>query len=172
MKNILLWVLLGCVFMGNAQEEQEFSIPEYTLTIDGIVNEGLAIVTGERGKQRDWEAFRMLFDVDAKISVVNHDSLGNAILRVYSLSQFVRLGMRFYETDGFIEYEISSRVEEYNGMASVFQGYYAKELGFEEKGVNMYQLFHDGQRWWITSLVWTNDRNGIMLPKKYDGPLK
>ena len=66
----------------------------------------------------------------------------------------------------------SSTVEEYNGIATVFQGYYAKELDMEEKGVNSYQLFYDGTRWWITGLIWTSDRNGVALPKKYNGPLK
>ncbi len=171
MKNLLFCFFVSVNFVGFAQDST-INYPDYTLTIEGIVNKGLTIVSGEEGVERDWEAFRMLFDPKAQISVVNHDSLGNAVHQVYSLGQFVRLGMKFYETDGFIEYEISSIIEEYNGLATVFQGYYAKELDYEEKGVNSYQLFFDGSRWWITSLIWTSDRNGIQLPKKYDGPLK
>ena len=171
MKN-LLFVFCLIVIIPVFGQEKTHSLPPYMYSIDGVVNEGLAIITGERGEKRDWEAFRMLFDPNAQISVVNHDSLGNAVRNVYSLEQFVRLGMRYYETDGFIEYEISSVIDEYNGIATVFQGYYAKELDIEEKGINTYQLFFDGTRWWITGLMWTSDRNGVKLPEKYDGSLK
>lgn len=31
----------------------------------------------------------------------------------------------------------------------------------EKKGVTSYQLFHDVKIWWIMSLIWTRDRNGV-----------
>jgi len=58
-------------------------------------------------------------------------------------------------------------VDEYNGIAQVFQSYYAKELDIEEKGINSFQLVHDGKRWWIFNILWTNDRNGNKVPSKY-----
>lgn len=149
-----------------AQETSTFDSTA-VYSIHGIVNEPLNIITGKRGKKRDWEAFRSCFSPEARIEVVVHDTLGNAILRSYSLEQFVRLGMQFYENDGFIEYEIAKVVNEYNSIANVFQSYYAKELDFEEKGINSYHLYHDGKRWWITHLIWTSDRNGIKVPDKY-----
>lgn len=136
-------------------------------SIDSIVVRGLNIVSGKEGAERDWEAFRQLFAADAHISVLVHDSLGRGHLRSYTLEEFVRLGMQYYETDGFIEYEITKTVNEYNGIAQVFQSYYAKELEVEEHGVNSYQLVYDGNRWWITSLLWVSDRNGVKLPKAY-----
>ena len=72
-----------------------------------------------------------------------------------------------YEQDGFIEYEIKKTIDSYNGIVHVFQSYYAKELDFEEKGINSYQLIFDGERWWISNLLWTSNRNGIELPKEY-----
>jgi hypothetical protein len=136
-------------------------------TIDGVINEGLNIVSGKRGENRDWEAFRQLFTDNAQISVLVHDSLENAQIHTYSLEQFVRIGMQFYEKDGFIEYEMGRTIEEYNGVATVFQSYYAKELGLEEEGINTYQLIFDGKRWWISSLLWTSNRNGVEVPSKY-----
>jgi hypothetical protein len=49
----------------------------------------------------------------------------------------------------------------------MFQSYYAKELEIEEKGINSFQLVHDGKRWWIFNILWTNDRNGVKVPEKY-----
>jgi len=162
----ILFVLFGNLYL-SAQNLTELD-SSIVKTIDGTINESLIIITGERGKKRNWESFRQLFTPTAQISVLNHDSIGNGIIRTYTLEEFVRIGMKYYEGDGFIEYELNKTVNEYNGIAHVFQGYYAKESNIEEKGINSFQLVFDGKRWWITSLLWVSDRNGVKLPAKYD----
>ena len=137
-------------------------------TIDGTINEVLKIVSGEKGVNRNWEAFRFLFTPNAQITVLRHEENNANVPVTYSLEEFVRLGMRFYENDGFIEYELNKTIDEYNGIAHAFQSYYAKELDIEEQGINSYQLVHDGTRWWIVSLLWTNNRNGVPLPEEYN----
>tara|TARA_B110000046_G_C12940591_1_gene375580 strand:- start:118 stop:618 length:501 start_codon:yes stop_codon:yes gene_type:complete len=135
-------------------------------TIDGTINETYKIITGEKGKNRNWEAFRLLFTDDAQLSVLRHDTSGKNITNTYTLEKFVRLGIKYYENDGFVEYPIKTIINEYNGIANVFQSYYAKELNYEEKGVNSFQLINDGKRWWIKSLLWTSDNNGIKIPEQ------
>jgi hypothetical protein len=135
-------------------------------TIEGTINETYKIITGERGEKRNWEAFRQLFTPDAQISVLIHDTLGNGIIKTYTLEEFVRIGMKYYENDGFIEYPLKTIINEYNGIANVFQSYYAKELELEEQGVNSLQLIFDGDRWWITSILWTSNLNGVELPNE------
>lgn len=146
-----------------AQEE----IPEHVKSIDAIVKKGLDIISGEKGEIRDWEAFRNLFTATATFSFVQHDTSGNSRYRSFTLEEFVRIGRRGYEGNGFLEYELNKTVNEYNGIAHVFQSYYAKGLR-EEKGINSYQLMHDGKRWWITSLIWVSNENGTPLPKGYE----
>jgi hypothetical protein len=136
-------------------------------TIEGTINETYKIISGERGEKRNWEAFRQLFTPQAQMSVLLHDSTGNGILRTYTLEQFVRIGKEYYENDGFIERPIRTVIHEYNGIANVFQSYYAKELDVEEEGVNSLQLMFDGKRWWITSVLWTNNGNGVQLPDEF-----
>ena len=71
---------------------------------------------------------------------------------------------------GYIEYEISKVVNEYNGIASVFQTFYGKDSeNKEEMGINSYQLVYFNHRWWIANLLWTGDNNGVKVPKKYLG---
>lgn len=133
-------------------------------TIDGIINEGLKIITGEKGKTRDWEAYRMLFIPNAQITYLHHDTTGKNIPFTSTLEEFVRAGRAYYENDGFIEYELKNKVIEYNGVANAFQSYYAKEKEHEELGVNSYHLIWDGKRWRITNILWTNNINGAELP--------
>jgi hypothetical protein len=133
-------------------------------TIDGTINESLKIITGERGKNRNWEAYRMLFTPNAQITYLHHDTAGKITPFTSSLEEFVRNGRNYYENDGFIEYELKKQIIEYNGIANAFQSYYAKENEHEEIGVNSYQLIWDGKRWWITNILWTNNSNGMELP--------
>ena len=160
---LLLLTFIALSTTGFAQSTEN----DPTKTIDGIVNEGLKIITGDSTKIRDWEAFRNLFAPDATFTVLMHDSTGAGKYRTFSLEAFVRIGMRGYQKHGFIETEIKKTVDEYNGIAQVFQSYYAKGKDHEEHGINSYQLVNDGSRWWITSLIWTDNTNGVELPERY-----
>ena len=165
MKKLLTFSFLLLAIHSFGQNKTPVEDP--TKTIHGIVNEGLKIITGDSTKVRDWEAFRDLFTADATFTVLSHDTTGVAKHRTFSLEAFVRIGRRGYERYGFIETEVKKTVEEYNGIAQVFQSYFAKSRDHEEHGINSYQLVNDGTRWWITSIVWTDNTNGVELPERY-----
>ncbi len=61
-----------------------------------------------------------------------------------------------YYDKGFEEFELGKVINEYNGIANVFQSFYGKDSeGAEEKGINSYQLVYFKNRWWIANMVWT-----------------
>jgi hypothetical protein len=33
-----------------------------------------------------------------------------------------------------------------------------------DRGVNIFQLYYDGQRWWILSIVWDEERSDNPIP--------
>ncbi len=165
MKKLIILFLISLATNYCYSQDAQKKLHSTSNTIDGVVNDALTLITGKKGETRDWEAFRNLFTGDAQIAVLVHDPTGPSILRTYSLEEFVRIGKKYYQNDGFIEYEIKKIVNEYNGIANVFQSYYAKELDYEEKGINSYQLVYFENRWWIKSLLWTSDRNGVQIPE-------
>jgi hypothetical protein len=136
-------------------------------SIDGIINLELSIISGELNKKRDWETFRLLFTPNAQFTYLRHDSTGLAQVYPISLEGFVRMGMNGYEKEVMLEYELKKTINEYNGIAQVFQSYYAESGELKEYGINSYQLVHDGERWWITSILWTDNSNGVELPINY-----
>lgn len=164
MKNIALYLFVTLLSSGIHAQDHQALDPEIVKTIEGTVGETYKIITGERGSTRNWEAFRQLFTPDAQMSVLVHDTAGRGQVRTFTLEAFVRNGMKYYESDGFIERPIKTIIHEYNGIANVFQSYYAKEAEREEEGVNSLQLIFDGERWWITSVLWTSNANGVELP--------
>jgi hypothetical protein len=139
-------------------------------SISGIVKKMLSMVSGEKGKARDWEAFRNLFLPTANFTVLNNNDSNEQPVETVSLEEFIRLMHDQYYEEGYLEYEISKVVDEYNGIANVFQSFYGKDSeNRQEKGINSYQLVFFKKRWWIANIVWTTDSNGVQVPKKYLG---
>jgi hypothetical protein len=164
---IILLVITCCTIPVFSQELMQTN-PDAVKTIDGIVNEMLHIVSGEEGKKRDWDAFRRLFLSTARFTVRYQDSTFNMPIETVSIDEFIEyMGDEYYD-EGFIEYELGKSVDEYNGIANVFQSYYVRDGdGDSEMGINSYQLIYFSERWWIANLVWTGDRNGQPIPRKY-----
>ncbi len=143
--------------------------PKCTQSIDSLVNEMLNIISGKAGETRDWTLFRQLFLPSTRFAILNHpsDSLGSPFEMV-TVDEFIELMQDQYYQDGFTEYELGKVVNEYNGIANVFQSFYAKDSEQNEgRGVTSYQLVYFDERWWIADVLWTTDSNGVPIPKKY-----
>jgi len=165
----LLCAFLGLIAtMTSVAQEKMSSDTNAVKSIDGIVREVLRLVSGEKGQTRNWEALRNLFLPTATFTVLNNnDSIPHPVETV-GLDDFIKLMHDEYYEQGYLEYEIGKTLNEYNGIANVFQSFYAKDSeNKEERGINSYQLVYFEKRWWIVSLLWTGDTNGAKIPKKY-----
>ncbi len=67
----------------------------------------------------------------------------------------------------FKETELRIEVDQYNGMAHVWQSYEAYHGRSKVMGINSYQLVFQDGRWWIAHLMWASDLNGVKVPKQY-----
>jgi hypothetical protein len=142
--------------------------PNAVKSIHGIVNKVLDIVSAHEGEERDWDAFKNLFLPTARLSVLNHDETIAEPFESITVDEFIELMSDEYYQKGFIEYELGKKIDEYNGIAQVFQSYYGKDSeGNEGRGINSFQLVYFKNRWWIASLIWTGDDNGVEVPKEY-----
>ena len=104
-------------------------------SIDGIVKEVMNIVSGEEGKVRDWGIFRSLFLPNAQLTVLYHTDSIPLPLESVTVEEFIDLMDDEYYEQGFLEYETGKVINEYNGLANVFQSYYGKDSeGYEERG--------------------------------------
>jgi hypothetical protein len=172
MKKLSLFLLILSSLQLPAQKnsEQDSSALQ---SIDGIVREVLKLVSGEKGKPRNWDALRNLFLPTARFTVLNHRDSALQPVETVGLEEFIELMHDDYYEQGYLEYEISKKIEQYNGIASVFQSYHGRDSEkLEETGINCYQLVYFRQRWWVASLLWTGDSNGVKVPKKYLRPPK
>jgi hypothetical protein len=51
-------------------------------------------------------------------------------------------------------------------VLSVYGGRNAPAGNVIKRGINSIQLFHDGARWWVASIMWDNEREGVALPEE------
>jgi len=138
-------------------------------TIEGITNKMLQLISGEVGEERNWEEYRNLFLPTAQKLAISETKDGAKRIRVMNLEEFVRNIGPLYSRDGFEEYAIGLTVNEFNGIANVFQSYYCKNLvgTYEKRGINSYQLVYLDNRWWISNVLFTNESEESKIPDKY-----
>lgn len=164
MRRWMCMIALAMITSSAVAQQQESAAVS---TIDAIVNEVLETISGDSTVTRDVEKLRMLFTADATLRTLAMAPDGSRQLRTFNLEEFARIVRDYYSGTNFYEYELKKTVNEYNGIAQVFQGYEVKGPRGTEQGINSYQLYFDGERWWITSILWVSDRNGIALPEAY-----
>lgn len=108
----------------------------------------------------------MLFTPTARFVSVNPKAPEGRQVRSTNVEQFIRGIGPLYARDGFEEYALGTEVNEFNGIASVFQAFYCKNLigTYENRGVNSYQLVFADDRWWITYCSFSNETEDSKLP--------
>ncbi len=140
-------------------------------TPEGITAKMLEFISFEKGETKDWDEYRNLFLPTAqKISL--RPSEGQPLsrqVRSRNIEEFVRYAGPQYPKDGFEEIVIGVDVQEFNGIATVFQSFYCKNLNgtYEARGINSYQLVYLNNRWWIASTMFINEDDQNPLPDKY-----
>ncbi len=137
-------------------------------SIEGITDKMLELISGDIGEERDWEEYRQLFLPTAQKISIRQLKDGTSRSRSMNLEEFIRNVGPLYARDGFEEYKIGLTINEFNGIANVFQSFYCKNLigTYEQRGVNSYQLVYMEDRWWIASTMFTNESETLKLPNE------
>jgi hypothetical protein len=144
--------------------------PEDVTSIDAIVRAVYESVSFTDGRGPDGVRLAGLCSPHARLSKVYHggiDDMGVAefVLRVQS-----RISSSGLTT--FVERELFRRTEVFSGIAHVFTTYEARTAVDEGdellyRGINSIQLRNDGRRWWILTILWTDERDDSPIPSAY-----
>ena len=136
------------------------------VSIDAILKAMYETISGRAGQKRDWERDRALHHPRALLAPVRQASGGPAA-GVFTFDEFVASRAPFLEANDFHEIEVARREWRFGAIAHVLSVYEARRAPGGEllrRGVNSLQLTHDGERWWILSCIWDNERDGVALP--------
>jgi hypothetical protein len=131
-------------------------------TPEAIVKALYEVISGPAGP-RDWERERTLLAPGARLMPVRPLPDGTAAIDVFDTDAYIASRGPFLATTAFDENEVSHRIERFGAIAHVWSTYETRHAPGEEpflRGINSIQLFHDGDRWWVMSIFWDNERPG------------
>jgi hypothetical protein len=139
-------------------------------SLDAIIHGLYDTISGPRGT-RDWDRLRGLFLPGARLIPAVHRPDVATAARVLSVEEFIKASAPRIKEEGFFEREICRRVERFGAVAHVFSTYESRHDRTDAKpfarGINSIQLFFDGKRWWVVTILWDAERPEQPIPEEY-----
>lgn len=170
MRRVLLFALLFSVAEAlPAQTQVMVSNPELS-TVDGVIKNLYAVISGPAGQRRDWNQMRGLFRPEARLSSIGVDREGNPRFLTMAIEDYIRNTGPNFEQNGFFEREIGRTAEQYGDMVHVFSAYEARREAEGEvymRGINSIQLVKKDGRFWIVNIMWSSETEKNPIPDKY-----
>ncbi len=144
--------------------------PEDVSTIEAIVRADYESISGGVGVARDWSRDLSLFDPHARSFVVwKNEKTGALETSTPTPQEYADEVNAFAVQTGFVERETSHEIRRFGNVATVFSAYEGKLSSTGElytRGVNVYQLYFDGKRWWISSVSWGGENMIGEIPRE------
>ena len=144
--------------------------PEDVSSIEAIVKTDYECVSGGIGVARQWARDFSLYDPFARSFVPSKDEkTGALVIRHPTQQEYADESDAQLVRDGFSEHELAHKIYKYGNVATVFSSYevaVARTGKLYSRGVNIYQLYFAGNRWWISSVSWDAENNINPIPQE------
>lgn len=183
MKNHLKFWMLGGVItllgaMGNASSQDNPRAhverpvvsprPEDVDTVEDIVKASYETISGGVGVARQWGRDRSLYDPHMRFVSLGKDPKSGKITKSSGTEQdYADHADAYFVKVGFTEHELAHTIHRFGNVATVLSSYEGKELATNKptgRGVNIFQLYNDGKRWWILSIIWDEESSDHPIP--------
>ena len=140
-----------------------------TVDPEAIVDALYDVISGPAGQARDWDRFRGLFAIGARLLPAAPRTDGSVPAALSPDDYITRANDALLK--GFFEQEVASRMEAFGTIMHVFSTYESRRAKADEKpfarGINSIQLMQHGGRWWIVTVMWDSERPDNPIPAKY-----
>src|SRR5688572_19747818 len=169
---ILAMMALFCTTINaTALTDSIVANPKDVSSPEAIIAAVYDVISGPAGQKRNWERMRTLFVPDARMIPTGKRPTGESTRRVLTVEEYITSSGPFLEKDGFFETEIGRKTEQFGNIVHVFSTYESKRAATDEKpfmrGINSFQLWNDGKRWWVITIMWQSESNDVPIPEKY-----
>ena len=138
-----------------------------TVSIDAVITAMYESISGFAGAPRDWERDRRLYVPGARLVPTRPLPGGGAAADVFDLDGYIESRTPFFAENDFFEIEVARQEFRFGSVAHVLSAYEGRKAPDGEiikRGINSIQLFHDGKRWWVVSILWDNERPDVPMP--------
>jgi hypothetical protein len=138
---------------------------------DAIIAALYDVISGPAGAARDWDRMRSLFLPGARLIPTGRSPQGEGRYRVMTVEDYIAGSGPVLERDGFFEIETHRVSERFGSVVHAFSTYESRRtLDDAEpfmRGINSVQLFDDGTRWWVATVMWDSERPDNPIPAMY-----
>ncbi|MEP6705557.1 MAG: hypothetical protein ABJB34_12190 [Acidobacteriota bacterium] len=155
-----------------AQAAAKEADPKDVASLDAIMKAVYDVISGDAGKERDWDRFRSLFYKDARLIPSGKNPQTGVIgARVLTPDDYVKASGPYLVKNGFHEREIARHIDQWGNIAQVFSTYASFHKSDDKdpfmRGINSFQLLNDGKRWWVLNIYWQQESPENPIPKEY-----
>jgi hypothetical protein len=141
--------------------------PEDVSSIAAIVSADYECISCGVGVARQWARDFSLYDPFARSFVPSKDEKTGALVIWHPTQQeYADESDAQLVRDGVSENEVARKIYRYGNVATVFSSYEVRLASGKlfSSGVNIYQLYFAGNRWWISSVSWDAENNINPIP--------
>jgi len=165
-----LLFLLPLTFTIYAQESTD-KYSHHVETLDSTLETLYAVISGEKGEERDWDLFKYLFKPEAKLIPTGKNQEGEYSAQFMTPSDYIKTAGNYLVENGFHEVEINRTVDTFGNITQVFSTYESFHNKSDKKpfmrGINSIQLLNDGKRWWVINVYWKQESEESPIPENY-----
>jgi hypothetical protein len=138
---------------------------------DAILAAVYEVISGRAGQARDWDRFRSLFLPGARLVPTGAKTKGGGFFaHTMTPGDYATRATPYFAKEGFYETETARRTERYGNIEQAFSTYESRHDPQEapfDRGINSFQLFFDGTRWWVVTIFWQAETAGNPIPKEF-----
>ena len=150
-------------------QDTVYPLQEDISSLDGIMKAYYEVVSGPQGQPREVERDVSLHHPSANVMVTGKDAEGVPFIRHLTLQEFHEQTAR-NGNPAFFEWEIHREVQTFGNITHVWSTYAwtsKKDGPIQGRGINSIQLYHDGERYWITSWFYDSERADNPIPANF-----
>lgn len=140
-------------------------------SLDQTIQTLYAVISGEKGEERNWELFKFLFHPDAKLIPSGKNKEGTYRVKYMTPQDYIDTSGEWLINNGFFEKEMHRTTQTFGNITQVFSTYQSFKSKSDSspfmRGINSIQLLNDGTRWWIINIYWTQESKENPIPEQY-----
>ena len=144
--------------------------PEDVSSIEGIVKADYESISGGIGVARQWARDLTLYDPHARSFSPYTDPKTHALaIWTPTFQEYTDAADAHFVSAGFSEHEVAHHIYRFGNVATVlssYEGSLAATGKLYSRGVNIYQVYFDGKRWWISSVTWDGAQSINPIPSE------
>ena len=139
-----------------------------TQSLTAVVRALYETISGAAGEPRNWDRERELLHPTARLMRTGVNEDGRPWIQVMTVDDYIESTGELFERTAIHEVEIGREIRRFGNIAHVFSAYelQSDDPTMRRRGINSIQCYHDGERWWVMSVLWDNEREGVELPEE------